>query len=143
MAIKKAPAKRGATTASEFRSHGKEIRSASSGVVLAWLGLFLTMRRDKWVSVKDFSEAYVKANAGTDADIYTADSVRVTLGVIKWAEENIIGGAKSCRSIQHIIDQKKDGKAPAKKAKPVFNASKEAQKYTTAQLKAMLAAKGK
>lgn len=58
---------------------------------------------------------YEKDNKGTKYDKYTAGSVRVNLAHIEWAENNIIGGAKACSSIAHIIKTKGAGKKPVVK----------------------------
>ena len=60
---------------------------------------------------------FEKDNKGTRYDKYSAGSIRVNLSHIEWAEENIIGGAKACSSIAHIIKTKSAGKKPVVKVK--------------------------
>ena len=75
---------------------------------------------------------------GSRYDTNTAETIRTNLSHIEWAEQNIIGGAKNCKSMAHIIRQKK-GNNPTEKAEPEFVAEKEAMKYSIKQLEAMLA----
>ena len=62
-----------------------------------------------------WASQFEKDNKGTKYDKYTAGSVRVNLAHIEWAEANIIGGAKACASIAHIIKSKGAGKKPTPK----------------------------
>lgn len=75
---------------------------------------------------------------GSRYDTNTAETIRTNLSHIEWAEQNIIGGAKNCKSMAHIIRQKK-GNNPAKKKQQEFVVETEAVKYSVAQLEAMLA----
>lgn len=128
---------KGTTPTARFISLAKEVRDAHNGVVSAWLAVYKEYKVGKWANLSVFSEAFVQANKGTANDIWTANTVRVSLTHIKWAEDNIKGGAKVCESMAHIIASKKGGAKP--KAKPSFVAEKEAMRYSVKQLEAMLA----
>ena len=64
---------------------------------------------------------------GLDCDERPMNTVRINIGYIAWAEDNIIGGASACPSMAHIIKTISDGKKPKKVAEPVYE-------YTTRTL---------
>jgi len=63
---------------------------------------------------------------GLDCDERPVNTVRINIGYIAWAEENILGGASACASMAHIVKTIKDGKT-TKVAEPAYE-------YTTRTL---------
>lgn len=85
-----------------------------------------------------WATAWERSVKGSKYDTNTAGTIRVNLTHIQWAEENIIGGARACGSIAHIIRQKK-GDKPASKVESAFVVEREAMKFSVSQIEAMLA----
>ena len=104
------------TTKSQFIALAKGVNEADSAVVLAWLAVFRAFVSSGTDDKRAFANAFVKAVKGTKQDKFTPETVRVSITHIEWAEENIIGGAKSCLSMNSIVKMKSGGK---KKAEPV------------------------
>lgn len=111
------------TTKSQFIALAKGVNDADSAVVLAWLAVFRAFVKSGTDDKRAFAQAFVAAVKGTAQDKFTPETVRVSITHIEWAEANIIGGAKSCLSMNSIVKMKSGdfgkGKKPAEQKKSV------------------------
>lgn len=74
---------------------------------------------NEWIKTdqdkRSWCNDHVKAVRGMSCDERPAETIRINLSHIEWAEENILGGASACASIAHIIKTKSAGKKPVVK----------------------------
>lgn len=128
------------TTKSTFIKLAKGVRAGGSAALLAWCDVVdeYNTHDTETVSVRAFSQAYEVALKGSEYDEYEAKVIAVQMGHVIWANREIIGGARACKSINHIISQKRgDNKTKAKSQKG-FDHKKESMRYSVAQLQKML-----
>lgn len=125
------------TAKSRFIELAKGVRAGAKNALLAWCDVVDEYDRHDGVSVRSFAQAYEQALKGSQYDEYSASVIQVQMGLVIWANKNIKGGARACKSLNHIVSQKKESKgSPAPKA---FDAERESMRYSVAQLEAMLA----
>lgn len=92
----------------------KELSASTRGVVASYLDCYKEWKKtgqDKRTWCND----HVKAVRGLSCDERPAETIRVNLSHIEWAEQNIKGGASACASIAHIIATKKPKTQPKPK----------------------------
>lgn len=90
------------TTKSRFLSLAKAIYLAERGVVPKWIDAYNEYKRNGGGDKKAFASKWALAVKGTQYDTNTVDTIRINIGLIEWANENIIGGASACKSMAHI-----------------------------------------
>lgn len=99
------------TTTSRFRSLAKAIYLAERGVVPKWIDAYNEYRRNGGGDKKAFASKWALAVKGTEYDTNTVDTIRINIGLIEWANENIKGGASACKSMAHIVATRSPKKA--------------------------------
>lgn len=109
------------TTKAQFLSLAKGVKEAERSALVKWLDAYRVFVKDGSGDVQAWAEAWVRAVRGSDYDTNTPGTVRMNVGLIKWAEENIIGGANACKSMAHIIASKKP--KPTKQATKQYKVS--------------------
>lgn len=110
---------KGTTPKATFLTLAKGVKAASKEPVLAWLAVYREFVKSGGGDKKAFATAMVRAVRGTDLDLFTENTIRQSVSLIEWAEMNVVGGAKACHSMNHIVSQRSDANAkPKEKVKP-------------------------
>lgn len=111
------------TAKSQFIALAREVNRADSAVVLAWLAVFRTFLVSGTTDKQAFARAFVSAVRGTAEDKFTENTVRQNVSLIEWAEQNIIGGARKCLSMNAIAKQRGGSSSSSNKGKEKVVAS--------------------
>lgn len=92
--------------------------SATRGVVNGYIDCY-----NEWIETDqtalEWATDHCASIKGLDCDERPMNTVRINIGYIAWAEENIIGGASACASMNHIIKTISNGKT-TKAPQPVY-----------------------
>lgn len=107
---------KGTTPKTTFISLAKGVKESSKQPVLAWLAVYREFVRSGGGDKKAFASAFVKAVRGLDCDVFTENTVRQSVSLVEWAENNVIGGARACHSMNHIVSQRSESNAKPKVA---------------------------
>lgn len=108
---------KGTTPKSTFISLAKGIAQAEKGALVKWHDAYREFVRSGATDKLAWATEWATAVKGTAYDTNTVATIRVNLSHIEWAEQNVIGGAKACGSIAHII-KTKSGKGDKSKSEP-------------------------
>ena len=114
---------KGTTPKAKYISLAKAIALAEREPLHKWIDAYREFVRSGATSKLEWAEEMERSVKGTEWDTHPAGTIRVNLSHIEWAEENIIGGAKACRSLNHIVKSKSSGKTkPVSKGVEVASA---------------------
>ena len=105
---------KGLTPKSAFITLAKGVKEAEKAPVMAWLAVFREFVKSGEGDKKAFAHAWQVAVRGTDYDLFTENTVRQSISLIEWAENNIKGGARACHSMNHIVKQRAESNAKPK-----------------------------
>jgi hypothetical protein len=91
------------TTKSRFISLAKAIYLAERSVVPKWIDAYNEYKRNGGGDKQAFATKWASDVKGTKWDTNTVNTIRINIGLIEWANENIVGGANACLSMAHIV----------------------------------------
>lgn len=90
------------TTKATFITLAKELYKAEKAVVPKWCDAYKEYKRNGGGDKKAFASKWALAVKGTEYDTNTVDTIRINIGLIEWADENLKGGAAVQKSMAHI-----------------------------------------
>ena len=100
------------TTKSVFLTLAKAIFEAEKAPLAKWTDAYREFVRNGGGSVQAFATKWASDVKGSKYDTSTVSTIRQSIALIAWAEENILGGVAACSSMAQISATR--GKASTK-----------------------------
>lgn len=106
---------KGTTPNSTFIKLAKDITLSGRDALSKWCNAYDEFARSGATDKVAWATEWAKAVKGSEWDTNTIGTIRVNITHVEWAQTHIIGGARACNSMAHIIASKKGKVQPKPK----------------------------